>query len=210
MSGVLLMMTRSLLAFAIVAILFSRLSSAATEVEVLDPRHLWKASIVIGTGPEWIPGTSQLRISPTTMNGQPYVPYDLSDAWKELDRMLPRDFAKRMASFSYAGPYVHGKTCLNDLDREADVLNGALIEYLAEHWFQESSRFALTLQRLVDLEAHPSIISTEHGRQVEESAASLVLCGYYNWKRSGDFPSLDFMTSLFHLEAARLRRSGPE
>jgi len=100
----------------------------------------WQMDICVSdTHKSWIPRKAEwtpnapLTIKPTRMDGARYIPRSLRDAWRELDRMLPRSFVRdRIKNSSY-------KRCVLDTLRPDVDPELALHNYVHYAWLGDRS-----------------------------------------------------------------------
>jgi hypothetical protein len=108
---------------------------------------LWKTSIFITQGkPEWHQERRPLNLSPTLVDKGVYVPVDLEDAWRELDRMLPDSYKNYRQQLLRRGPCVYDAP--EYLKREI-----GLISFLDQAWFPAGgSRYFDKISEKFDLD----------------------------------------------------------
>jgi hypothetical protein len=183
-----------------VAIAFAKANAADNEViEVGGPS--WKGTIYLtDKQPIWKLGTLRLEVSPTTEGNVVYIPYDLSDAWRELDKMLPQSYQAVAADSSKEGG------CLKNTSEEVGLLHNSLMSFLSEKWLNpSSSRFRAFFSLFLNFQM-PNLSDAAKSRYDNDIAGlvtGVVLCNYYGWKASGTFPDIGPIVSTLKNEAAR-------
>jgi hypothetical protein len=163
--------------------LIASLSAAAafaqpdlSEVRVFGTDHLWQSNLDVGETARWDGKHRAMTISPTTASGVFYMPHDLRDAWRELDRMLPQNYILAAASLS-------AKACLANASNELIALHNALADFGYESWVApKQSPYRKYLVRIFDFTPPSSVTAVEYDREVGKSAMGWTLCYYYQQK----------------------------
>jgi hypothetical protein len=170
------------------------LKAGEQSTETVQSSELWRAIIHVANKAQWRPGRRWMTITRVTEADHFYVPYDLSDAWRSLDKMLPHDYAVAAAHITSLD------RCLNDTRDDIIVLHNGLIDFLAENWLEnESSRYWIFFNQL-----EPSLRTTQDRLAARRLVAASTLCSYYNWQRTGSFPELQSVLKLLDSELKTL------
>lgn len=137
--------------------------------------------IQLADRPHWTAG-GKLQIAPTRAeDGAIYIPYDLTDAWRELSVMLPESY-KKLVGLPLAGG-CHQPELLSETQYE---LHSQLWYFIQTHWlavpdarFREYFAVLLNVpEKSLDDEAAQGVL------------AGQVLCSFYRVYRDGTFPLL--------------------
>lgn len=155
----------------------------------------------------WDEDARLLYVSPTKEDGNIYVPSDLADAWKELDRMLPLEVADDFAyTFRCACRnivYVHERRHISD--RWIDSVDISLGGILSELWLApKDSRLARVLGEFVDAASESNRVSREEKLDIWMRA---ILCAYYDYRRTGHRTEMAELASQIQ-QGTRLLESG--
>lgn len=170
-------------------------------VEPIDSAHLWKASLSIGSRRAWQVDAAMLDIAPSLENGQVYVPYDLHDAWRELDHMLPTNFQHAIAA------QASQNTCIRSGDGKIILLHNALAEFLYDNWIDvQSSRFLASAEGTLGLPPSDPQSRDGYESELHESIAAWTLCNYYDFKKTGQTPNLSISVGRFQAQISNLKR----
>jgi hypothetical protein len=147
----------------------------------------WKDFISVSKEKKWIGLGHPLQVTPTIVNSEIYIPYDISDAWRELDRMLPKNYIDKIAKR-------FGKECSsNDVGEESYQMHYYFLTFLEESWLEKSnSRLLAFFQQYFHL-SNEQVLSNNN----EQLIIGMVLCGYYEKERLGVFPDLSALTKKF-------------
>ena len=169
----------------------------STEVQTVLSDHLWRVSLEIGKSPYWVEGSREMRIAPARHESGFLVPNDLSAAARELDRMLPKNYAEAAAKRS------PGKQCLVVAGKELYVLHEALIGFIYENWLDsDRAAFSSYAYRSMNIPPPPNqALRTEEFTDI----AAWTLCSYYNRKHMRRLESEREVVSPLREEILRLR-----
>jgi hypothetical protein len=181
----------------IVANGISAASSQGEMRELIDGKH-WTVSVRIEDQANWRSGDRSIAISiPAEHRDPPYIPYDLSDAWRELDRMLPDTYAK------FAADHGTDTACLSNADDKLSLLHNDLAQFLRDRWLGDgNTRLAKYFASLGDLgDPADDAPNSSYRDWALTTSTALILCNFYIWKKTGefrDFPDLvaDFRANL--------------
>ena len=169
----------------------------SAEVQAVSSDHLWRVSLEIGKSPGWVEGSREMRIAPTKYGDGFRVPNSFSAAARELDIMLPKNYAEAAAKRS------PGKRCLVVASKELYVLHEALIGFVYENWLDnDRTTFSSYAYRLMNIPPPPNqVLRTEEFTDI----AAWTLCSYYNRKRWGAAESAREAAAPLREEILRLR-----
>lgn len=137
----------------------------------------------------------KLYVTPTIDSGAPYVPIDISDAWRELDRMLPEEYRMEVAR------HYSSSVCIDTPDGPLVRVHWSLTLFLQRAWFRDDKRFLDFMGLFFTWSKSERIAAGQ--RSV---AMAMVLCGYYAKERDGSFPKISKFVHLAQMEAKRLER----
>jgi hypothetical protein len=174
--------SRVLFGVILICCLYSGGGSSSQELVGID--QIWKARISIADESQFEaahPAFYQMTISPRRQGDDYYVPYDLTDAWLELERMLPVDFV-RLAERS-----LDEENCIL-LDDDLYNIEQALEDYVLHHWFVldgHPTRFA----------RYSDILFSVYPTQASDYSyysliSNMVICGYLKYIRHNEFPEI--------------------
>lgn len=174
--------------------------SGTEHVETVNSNQLWKSSLEIGHGRSWSARATHMRIQPTTVDGRLYIPNNLPEAWRELDRMLPRSFVRVVAARS------RKEECLSGAGRSIYVLHDALVGFVFDAWLSSGQTpYSKYLDQSFNLTPLREDSDVEYALAVRSSAAAWTLCSYYNWKYSKKGASLVRIEGQLREEITRLK-----
>jgi hypothetical protein len=147
----------------------------------------WAEFISLSNQKNWRGPGHPLRVSPTKNEGNIYIPYDISDAWRELDKMLPATYIDNIAKR-------FGEDCLSsEINDEAYQTHYYLLIFLEEKWLDQSeSPLLFFLQQYFHLSMEQAL--SENNKEI---LIGMILCGYYEKTRLGFLPSLPKLTKKF-------------
>ena len=147
----------------------------------------WRGSVILTEQPSW-DGSDRIRIAPTRQGGEVYVPYDLTDAWRELEHALPPNYA------TLAGNASKGGECLAGVGERVILLHYDLSDYIDDVWLKPArSEFRYFISQLVDLS--PADVGSHERyafeKKLRRHIAADVLCRFYHWKGTTTFPPFE-------------------
>ncbi|MBA3582211.1 MAG: hypothetical protein H0W44_07140 [Gammaproteobacteria bacterium] len=140
----------------------------------------WAGTIHISkNNPQWNKEKYFLTVSPTIKNDKIYVPYDFSDAWHELDAMLPQEYVSEIL-----GNISEGSEC-SIKEEKLEFVHVYLTFFLAHYWLSiDDSRLYKFFDNFYS--AHEdSVISEEKNKNI---LSAITLCAYYKYKRMDQYP----------------------
>jgi hypothetical protein len=169
----------------------------SAEVQTIASDHLWRVSLEIGKSPDWVEGSREMKIAPPKFGNGFRAPANLSAASRELDIMLPKNYAEAAAKRS------PGKRCLVVASKELYVLHEALIGFIYENWLDnDRAAFSSYAYRLMNIPPPPDqVLRTEEFTDI----AAWTLCSYYNRKRAGTVENAREVVAPLREEILRLR-----
>lgn len=173
-------------------------------VESVSSARLWEGAIGVAAEPRWVFGSQGMLISPSQVDGEMYVPYDLSDAWREMDHMLAKDYVSYMAAHA-------SETCFRaETNENAKLAHTLLGGFLVEKWLnRSSSRYWNYFVTSFDF----SLADFTKPAQVEflgdmrAIAVNWTLCSFYEWKQRHAYPDFAKLIAEFRqgVDSARRR-----
>jgi len=147
----------------------------------------WRDRISIAKYKNWAEGDSHLFVSPTMDGNKIYIPYDISDAWRELDHMLPESYKDKVAR------NFDGSCGSENVSDELFNLSWNLVLFLADEWFgSDSSRLLKFFEIYYGLSKEKSFLNENR-----EVFINIILCGYYSKEVNGVYPDIDYVIRMF-------------
>jgi hypothetical protein len=163
--------------------------------QIVSSEHLWKATLLIGKDRRWRKEAILMEISPKRVGSTIYIPYDLSDAWRDLDAMLPRQFISVMVS------HTDRDTCAINLDRETGVVHDAMTGFISDTWlYADDTVYSKYIYKTFDLDPRKLKADSGYSVEVRSLAAAWTLCSYYHFKQSRGHPDLNELLDSFREE----------
>jgi len=143
----------------------------------------WVGAIEIVAKKSWNYGDEVLKVSPALNKGEIYVPYDISDAWRQLGVMLPPSYIENLV----------GKlknNCNPELLSEEEFnLNRHLLIFLEDQWLGKDN------SRLLDF--FEVFLDRSRQELMEDKSQDVligsILCSFYYSKMSGEYPDINYL-----------------